>query len=72
MQHEVSSILDGYLTLDQTAAELGIHLVTLKRWKARRYGPKPIRVGARLYYKRDDWREFFENADKAKRGGRVA
>lgn len=71
MQHEVSSILDGYLTLDQTAAELGIHLVTLKRWKARRYGPKPIRVGARLYYKRDDWREFLESADKAKRGGRV-
>ena len=72
METNVTSILDGYLTLDQTAAELGIHVVTLKKWKARRYGPKPVRVGARWYYKRDDWREFFESSDKPKRSGRVA
>jgi hypothetical protein len=63
-QHQADSILDGFLTLDQTAAELGIHVVTLKRWKARRYGPKAIRVGARWYYRREDWRTFFEQADK--------
>ena len=74
MQHEVTSILDGYLTLEQTAAELGIHLVTLKRWKARRYGPKPVRVGGRVYYKRDDWRAFLEGATgpKGSKGGRAA
>lgn len=64
MEQQVDSILDGFLTLDQTAAELGIHVVTLKRWKARRYGPKPVRVGARWYYRRDDWRRFFEEGDK--------
>ena len=64
MEHHAESILDGFLTLDQTAAELGIHVVTLKRWKARRYGPRPVRVGARWYYKRDDWRTFFDGADE--------
>ena len=64
MEQKVDSILEGFLTLDQTAAELGIHVVTLKRWKARRYGPRPVRVGARWYYRRDDWREFFDGADK--------
>lgn len=64
MEQRADSILDGFLTLDQTAAELGIHVVTLKRWKARRYGPRPKRVGARWYYKRQDWRDFFESEDK--------
>jgi hypothetical protein len=64
MEQKVDSILEGFLTLDQTATELGIHVVTLKRWKARRYGPRPVRVGARWYYRRDDWRTFFEAADK--------
>ena len=67
MEGQVCSILDGYLTLDQTAKELGIHVVTLKRWKARRYGPVPVRVGSRWYYRRDDWRTFFENEDKSAR-----
>ena len=62
MEQQLESILDGLLTLDQTAAELGIHVVTLKRWKARRYGPLPKRVGARWYYSRDEWRDFFEQA----------
>lgn len=64
MEQRADSILDGFLTLDQTAAELGIHVVTLKRWKARRYGPRPVRVGARWYYRRDDWRSFFAQGDK--------
>ena len=64
MEQVADSILEGFLTLDQTASELGIHVVTLKRWKARRYGPRPVRVGARWYYRRDDWRNFFAEADK--------
>lgn len=64
MEQRADSILNGFLTLDQTAAELGIHIVTLKRWKARRYGPLPLRVGARWYYRREDWRTFFEETKK--------
>jgi len=71
MEQQVDSILEGFLTLDQTAAELGIHVVTLKRWKARRYGPRPVRVGARWYYKREDWRTFFDSADRPGRKPRA-
>jgi len=70
MQGQESSILEGYLTLDQTGKELGIHIITLRRWKARRYGPQPVRVCARWYYRRDDWRTFFEqeNTGKGRKG----
>jgi len=71
MQGQESTILEGYLTLDQTANELGIHVVTLKRWKARRYGPQPVRVGARWYYRRDDWRNFFAQEQAAPKGRKV-
>lgn len=51
---EMPFLLDGYMPLSQAAAELGIHLRTLKRWRALRYGPTPVRVGKRLYYRRAD------------------
>lgn len=46
------ALLDGYISIAITAEELGVHVRTLKRWKARRYGPPSISVGQRIYYRR--------------------
>jgi predicted site-specific integrase-resolvase len=58
MQGHAESILEGLLTLDQTAKELGIHVVTLKRWKALGKGPEPRQLGVRWYYSRQEWRDY--------------
>ena len=66
-------ILDGYILPAKLADELGVHPQTLKRWKARRYGPKPVRVGRRVYYRRDDvrtWLSELGQQPEPKRGSR--
>ncbi len=64
------ALLDGYLTVEATAAELGVHPFTLKRWKANDYGPKPVRVGKRLYYRRADMAAWLESLGKPEPGRR--
>lgn len=48
------ALLDGYLTTDEAAQQLGVHWRTLKRWAANGYGPPQVHVGHRVYYRRDE------------------
>jgi hypothetical protein len=47
-------ILDGYLTITETAAELLVCKRTLKRWRSFGEGPRQTRVGKKILYHRDD------------------
>ena len=62
------SVLDGYLTPTQLAAQLGCCEKTLARWHAARNGPPRVTIGRRLLYRRtavSDWLERQEkNFDK--------
>jgi hypothetical protein len=52
------SVLDGYLTPTQLAAQLGCCEKTLARWHAARSGPPRVNIGRRLLYRRTavaDW-----------------
>lgn len=46
--------LSEFYSPAEAAAALHVHPHTLKRWRARSYGPKPVRVGMRLYYRKAD------------------
>jgi hypothetical protein len=48
-----TTLLDGLLTEDETARELGRCPRTLKRWRALREGPPFIRLGRQIVYRRD-------------------
>jgi hypothetical protein len=37
----------------QTATELGVKVATLRIWSARRKGPPRIKVGRKLFYRRE-------------------
>ena len=65
------ALLDGYLTVAQLATELGVHPYTLKRWKAQRYGPPPIHIGKRLYYRRSDLATWLETLGQPEPGKRA-
>jgi helix-turn-helix protein len=66
------SVLDGYLTVDQFASQLGKHPGSLKRWRYQGYGPTPVRIGKTLYYRKADIAAWLDSLGKpeAKRGRR--
>jgi hypothetical protein len=47
-----NSLLDGLLTDNETAAQLGHCARTLKRWRDLGEGPPFIRISRRIYYRR--------------------
>jgi len=57
---DTTPLLDDYILPAALASELGVHPQTLKRWKARRYGPKRVRIGKRVYYRRADVRTWLD------------
>ena len=52
------AILSNCLSEEQLAAELGITIRTLARWRALREGPAVTRIGRAVYYARDDVRNW--------------
>lgn len=52
MQHV--DLLDDYLSVERAAKALHVHPHTLKRWRWNNYGPHPIKVGGRMYYRASD------------------
>jgi hypothetical protein len=47
-------VLADYLSEEKLAAQLGINLRTLRRWRDKRLGPRFIMKGRQLIYNRDD------------------
>lgn len=59
-----SSVLDGWLTRKQLSDEIDVAVDTLARWASDGIGPKFIRVGAKVYYRREavrSWMQDLEN-----------
>lgn len=46
-----NDLLSNYLSVSDAAEALRVHPHTLKRWRLRCYGPKPVKVGGRLFYR---------------------
>jgi|HubBroStandDraft_6_1064221.scaffolds.fasta_scaffold2787621_2 hypothetical protein len=66
-----STLLDGLLTEDETARELGRCRRTLKRWRDLREGPPFIRIGRQIFYRRDAVRAWLLGREqRVERNGR--
>ncbi len=64
-QETSGSLLDGWMSRAELAAELGVCVDTLMRWERRRYGPKCVKAGRKALYKRSTvlaWLEAQESA----------
>jgi hypothetical protein len=51
-------LLDGYLSREQLAKELGKTLRTIDRWETRRIGPPRVVIGRMILYRREAVREW--------------
>jgi hypothetical protein len=49
---------DGRLTRSDAALYLGLQPATLANWALRAYGPRPSRIGRRVFYRKADLDAF--------------
>ena len=57
-----------FLTRDELAELVGVHLRTLELWAARGYGPRPIRHGPqRIRYHRGEVQVWLREGDSPRR-----
>ena len=69
--------MGGWLSRAQVAAEIGVSVDTLQRWETRRIGPPCVRIGRKVLYRADAFREWLISRErgpataKASRAGGV-
>ncbi len=51
-------LLTGWMTRAEVAAELKVSIDTLQRWESQRTGPPTVRLGRRVYYRAEAFREW--------------
>ena len=61
MEHQSDPVLAGYIPAKDAAKQLNVHPFTLRRWRRATYGPKPVKVGGRLYYRRCDIQHWLQS-----------
>jgi hypothetical protein len=66
-----AKLLDGYLTKEELAAELGYSSVSLKRWLAVGYGPTPTYLGPSILFSRESVTKWLREQEGKKSRGRT-
>jgi hypothetical protein len=59
-------ILDGFITREQLAAELGKSPRTIDRWEVRRIGPPRVIVGRTILYRVESVRLWLQSCERHK------
>lgn len=67
-------LLTGWMTRAEVAAQLKVSASTLQRWECQRIGPPLMRLGRRVYYRAEAFREWLigreRKSEPSPRGGR--
>ncbi len=53
-----AELMQGWMGRHDVAEALGISAATLQRWQTRRVGPPLVRIGRRVFYRADAFREW--------------
>jgi DNA-binding transcriptional MerR regulator len=65
-QEQLREVISDFLTVREAASEIGVHVRTLKYWKAAGYGPDHFYIGKRLFYRRTDVIVWLNKISKTK------
>jgi hypothetical protein len=57
-------LLGGWLTRAQVAAEIGVSVDTLARWGTRHIGPPCVRIGRKVLYRAEAFREWLVSRER--------
>jgi predicted DNA-binding transcriptional regulator AlpA len=61
-------LLDGYVSREQLAKELGKALRTIDRWERRRIGPPRVVIGRMILYRKEAVREWLLSQEQQRKG----
>jgi DNA-binding transcriptional MerR regulator len=61
-------LLDGWLSKERLAAEIGVSTDTLERWERRRLGPPRVKLGRKAFYRIDALREWLRSQESFSNG----
>jgi hypothetical protein len=61
-------LLDGYVSREQLAKELGKALRTIDRWERRRIGPPRVVIGRMILYRREAIRDWLLLQEQQRNG----
>jgi predicted DNA-binding transcriptional regulator AlpA len=65
------ALLDGWLTRPRVAEEIGVSVDTLQRWETARTGPPCVRIGRKVLYRADAFREWLISRERAPTAGKM-
>lgn len=68
-QQHNEPVLANYLTAKDAAAQLNVCAFTLRRWRKADFGPKPFKIGGRLYYVRSHIQAWLAQQVEQQQGG---
>ncbi len=57
-------LMQGWMGRREVAEALGISAATLQRWQTRRIGPPLVRIGRRVFYRADAFREWMISQER--------
>ena len=66
------ALLDGWLTRARVAEEIGVSVDTLQRWETARIGPPCVRIGRKVLYRADGFREWLISRERAPAAGKTS
>ncbi|MFG6637149.1 helix-turn-helix transcriptional regulator [Sulfitobacter sp. 1A12126] len=64
----METVLSGWLTRAELAAQLKLAVDTLAKWASAGTGPRFIRIGSRTYYREESVREWLDTLEKDQNG----
>ena len=59
-----ADLMQGWMGRREVAEALGISAATLQRWQTRRIGPPLVRIGRRVFYRADAFREWMISQER--------
>lgn len=65
------ALLDGWLTRARVAEEIGVSVDTLQRWETARIGPPCVRIGRKVLYRADAFREWLISRERTPIAGKT-
>jgi hypothetical protein len=72
IEPQAGSLLGGWLTRAQVATEISVSVDTLQRWETRRIGPPCVRVGRKVLYRAEAFREWLISRERGPLAGKTS
>jgi hypothetical protein len=65
-----AALLDGWLTRAEVAIEIGVSVDTLQCWETRRIGPPCVRIGRKVFYRAEGFRDWLISRERGPAAGK--